>query len=90
MPFHRFAPALPCLMFLCWPLETSPIVAVQRERTFRCSPDGSRTITYPSAPAPSDNKRLAPDPLQMPVPDLHFLQLHSLHLLNSHALPKMK
>ena len=38
-------------MFLWAGLETAPMVAMQRSSTARCSPLGSFTNAYPSAPA---------------------------------------
>ena len=52
LPFHLAAPALPSLTFLCCGLDSTPMVATHLASTLRCSPEGSFTTAYPSAPAP--------------------------------------
>lgn len=52
LPDQRAAPAFPSLRFLCCGLLSAPTVARHAASTRRCSPDGSRTVAYPSAPAP--------------------------------------
>ena len=49
-PSHLTAPALPSTLFACCALDSVPIVAMHASSTSLCSPEGNRTVAYPSSP----------------------------------------
>lgn len=93
-PAQRMEPARPILRFLCCALDSVPTVAMQRSRMRRCSPEGSRMVTYPASPAqPQCTSRLCKSIGHVPRPGAalriwaHGARPHALSLLLFPVLP---